>query len=102
MSELSEIVERALAEDVGSGDITSAALVPEDARARAVVVQKAPGVVFGLEAVRETLRQSGAGELMPLCEEGVWTEEVPVDIARVEGGAREILAAERTALNLLG
>ena len=102
MSELSEIVERALAEDVGSGDITSAALVPEDARARAVIVQKAPGVVFGLEAVGETLRQTGAGELLPLCDEGAQTEEVPAEIARVEGGAREILAAERTALNLLG
>ena len=102
MSELSEIVERALAEDVGSGDITSAALVPEDARVRAVVVQKAPGVVFGLEAVSETLHQAGAGDLVPLCEEGVWVEEVPAEIGRVDGGAREILAAERTALNLLG
>ena len=102
MSELSEIVERALAEDVGSGDITSAALVPEDARARAVIIQKAPGVVFGLEAVAETLRQAGAGEILPLCEEGARTEKVPAEIARVDGGAREILAAERTALNLLG
>ena len=102
MSELSEIVERALAEDVGSGDITSAALVPADARARAEIVQKAPGVVFGLEAVGETLRQSEAGELIQLCEEGVWVEEVPAEIARVDGGAREILVAERTALNLLG
>ena len=102
MSELSQIVERALAEDIGSGDITSAALVPEDARARARIVQKAPGVVFGLDAVAETLRQTEAGELIPLCEEGVWRDEVPADIARVDGAAREILAAERTALNLLG
>jgi nicotinate-nucleotide pyrophosphorylase (carboxylating) len=99
---LSDIVERALAEDVGSGDITSAALVPEDARARAVIVQKAPGVVFGLEAVSEALRQSGAGELVPLSEEETWSDEVPLEIGRVDGGAREILAAERTALNLLG
>ena len=102
MSELSEIVQRALAEDVGSGDITSMALVPEDARARALIVQKAPGVVFGLDAVSETLHQCEAGELVPLIEEGTWSEQVPVEIGRVTGGAREILAAERTALNLLG
>jgi len=102
MPELSELVQRALAEDVGAGDITSASVVPEDARARAVIVQKAPGVVFGLDAVRETLHQCEAGELVPLREEGAWSEEVPVEIARVDGGAREILAAERTALNLLG
>ena len=103
MSELSEIVERALAEDVGSGDITSASVVPEDARVRAQIVQKAPGVVFGLEAVSETLRQAEVGgQLVTLCEEGIWRDEVPAEIGSVDGGAREILAAERTALNLLG
>jgi nicotinate-nucleotide pyrophosphorylase (carboxylating) len=103
MPKLSNIVERALAEDVGPGDITSVALVPEDARATAVIVQKKPGVIFGFDAVAETLRQCGAGELVPLCEEGVWIEEEsPVEIAQFEGGARELLAAERTALNLLG
>ena len=47
---LAEIVARALAEDVGSGDVTTAATVAEDARARALITQKAPGVVFGLDA----------------------------------------------------
>ena len=102
MSELKGIVERALAEDVGSGDITSAALVPEHARARALIVQKAPGVVFGLDAVSETLRQCEAGELVRISEEGSWVQQVPVEIAWVDGGAHEILTAERTALNLLG
>ena len=49
VSELSELVDRALAEDVGSGDVTAQACVPADARARATVTQKEAGVIFGLE-----------------------------------------------------
>src|SRR5207245_5776674 len=45
---IDDIVARALAEDVGDGDITTAATVPERARARATITQKAPGVVSGL------------------------------------------------------
>ena len=48
----SELVARALAEDLGAGDVTSEATVPADARARARIVQKQPGVVFGLRGGR--------------------------------------------------
>jgi nicotinate-nucleotide pyrophosphorylase (carboxylating) len=48
--ELSDLVRRALAEDVGPGDVTTRAVVPEGARARATIAQKAPGAIFGLEA----------------------------------------------------
>ena len=96
-----EVVARALAEDVGAGDVTSAATVPEDARARARIVQKAPGVVFGLDLVAETMRQCGA-ELDKLMVEGQWREEVPAEVAFASGPARALLAAERTALNFLG
>jgi nicotinate-nucleotide pyrophosphorylase (carboxylating) len=50
-AEIEELVAGALAEDVGAGDITSEATVPEDARARARIVQKQPGVVYGLAVV---------------------------------------------------
>ena len=53
---VSDAVARALAEDLGGGDVTTAATVPIGARARAVVTQKAPGVVFGLEAAEVTFR----------------------------------------------
>src|SRR5438309_11442497 len=46
---LAELVERALAEDIGTGDVTTAATVPPRARGRATITQKAPGVIFGLE-----------------------------------------------------
>ena len=93
---------RALAEDVGTGDVTSEATVAAAARARARIMQKQPGVVFGLDAAAEVFRQTGAGELERRLEEGRWTDAVPVEVAAVAGPARGVLAAERTALNLLG
>jgi nicotinate-nucleotide pyrophosphorylase (carboxylating) len=99
---LRSLVKQALAEDLGAGDITSQATVPEGAGARARIVQKAPGVVFGLVAVAETMRQCGVEEVDNLVVEGQWREEVPAEVALAAGPARGLLAAERTALNFLG
>jgi nicotinate-nucleotide pyrophosphorylase (carboxylating) len=95
------LVARALAEDLGSGDITSDAVVQPDARASARIVQKQPGVVFGLEVAAMAFAQTGADGLKPLAVEGEWYGDVPRDVAAVAGPARALLAAERTALNLL-
>ena len=101
---LSEAVARALAEDLGPGDITTEATVSAEARARARVVQKAPGVAFGFDAVEETLRQCGIEhvDLDRLVVEGQWRQEVPAEVLLAGGPARALLAAERTALNFLG
>jgi nicotinate-nucleotide pyrophosphorylase (carboxylating) len=96
-----DLVARALAEDVGGGDVTSAAVVPGEALALARIVQKQAGVVFGLDVAAEVFAQAGAGDLEPVAAEGEWRDEVPVEVARIEGRARELLAAERTALNFL-
>src|SRR5918993_5030961 len=100
--EITEAVARALAEDVGAGDITSEATVPEDARARARIVQKKPGVVCGLAVVAETMRQCGVEDVDNLVVEGQWREDVPADVLFASGSARALLAAERTAINFLG
>jgi nicotinate-nucleotide pyrophosphorylase (carboxylating) len=100
--ELREIVERALAEDIGPGDVTAEATVPEDARARASILQKQPGVLFGLDAAEEALRQCGAESFDELLVEGQRREDVPATAARAAGPARALLAGERVALNLLG
>jgi nicotinate-nucleotide pyrophosphorylase (carboxylating) len=100
--DLEETVARALAEDLGAGDVTSEATVPERARARARIVQKQPGVVFGLAAVAEAMRQCGVEDVDNLVVEGQWREDVPADVALAEGPAAALLAAERTALNFLG
>jgi nicotinate-nucleotide pyrophosphorylase (carboxylating) len=98
---LRELVERALAEDLGAGDITAEAIVPREARATARIVQKQAGVVFGLDAVEEVFGQVGADGVKRLQAEGEWRDSVPVDLASVSGPARALLAGERTALNFL-
>jgi nicotinate-nucleotide pyrophosphorylase (carboxylating) len=99
--ELKDLVSRALAEDIGGGDLTSDSVVPADARARATISQKQPGVLFGLAAAEEAFRQAGAERFDVLAPEGEWRDEVPADVATAEGPARALLAAERTALNFL-
>ncbi len=94
------IVARALAEDVGEGDVTTAATVPAGARARAVIIQKAPGVVFGLDPAERTFRALDPEvTVRRLAPEGAWSEGGP--ILELEGSARALLTAERTALNFV-
>src|SRR6188768_2919898 len=100
-TDLEGLVSRALAEDLGTGDVTAAATVPAEARARARIVQKQPGVVFGFDAAREVFSQVGAEALEPVAAEGEWRDDVPTEVATVNGPARALLAGERTALNLL-
>jgi nicotinate-nucleotide pyrophosphorylase (carboxylating) len=64
-------------------------------------VQKQPGVVFGLEVAGEAFAQAGAEGFEGLQAEGQWRDSVPADVAMASGPARALLAAERTALNLL-
>lgn len=95
-----DTVARALAEDVGRGDVTTEAIVPTDARARALISQKAPGVIFGLEVAEEAFRQLDPGVTFERrVDEGRWREGGPV--LQIEGQARAILTGERTALNFL-
>src|SRR5919106_6947824 len=94
---LRDLVARALAEDLGAGDVTSSAVVPADATARARLIQKQPGVVFGLHAAEEAFRQTGADAFERLAGEREWRDDVPAPIAAVTGPARALLAAERTA-----
>jgi len=103
MAEVEELVARALAEDLGGeGDVTSDSTVPEETQARARIVQKEPGVVFGLALVAEAMRQCGVEHVDNLVVEGQWREEVPAEVLLASGSARALLAAERTAINFLG
>jgi nicotinate-nucleotide pyrophosphorylase (carboxylating) len=99
-NELRQLVARALAEDLGGGDITTEAVVPAGPLGRARIVQKQAGIVFGLEAAEEVFRQAGAGDFERLVAEGEWRDP-PADVGLAGGPARALLAAERTALNFL-
>ncbi len=98
---LSGLVRQALDEDVGSGDVTTSATVADDARARALITQKAPGAIYGLDAATTafTLIDPHA-RCERLVEEGVWREDGG-PVLSVEGQAQALLTAERTALNFL-
>src|SRR3954464_12919397 len=96
-----DLIDRALAEDVGDGDATTEATVDAGARGVATITQKAPGVISGLEVAEAVfLRLDPDARVERLVREGRWREGGPV--LRVEGSARGILTAERTALNFLG
>ena len=99
---LDAVVRLALAEDLGTGgDVTSAATVPAGQRISGAVVARAPGVVAGLEAGRAVFGVVDPSvEIQCLAADG---DRVAVEapLLRVEGLARSVLSAERTALNLL-
>lgn len=97
------IVRAALAEDLGTaGDLTSDAVVPPDVRARACLRARKAGRVAGLDAALAAFRQLDPSvELTVLAPDGSDVEPGGV-LAEVRGAAREMLSAERTALNLLG
>jgi nicotinate-nucleotide pyrophosphorylase (carboxylating) len=98
---LTALVERALAEDVGSGDLTTEATVAEGTSARGLITQKAPGTIYGLRAteIAFALLDPDA-RFERLVEEGRWREQGG-PVMSVEGKARGLLTAERTALNFL-
>jgi nicotinate-nucleotide pyrophosphorylase (carboxylating) len=96
------IVRAALLEDLGrAGDITTDAVVPEDAEVEAVVAARQPGVVAGLEAALLAFELiDPALRIERLCADGARVSR-GATVARICGRARGVLTAERTALNLL-
>src|SRR5918999_48570 len=96
-----DVIDRALREDLGDGDLTTAAVVSEEARARARIEQKAPGMPAGLR-VAEKVFERVDPELRwhAHARDGEWREGGL--LAEVAGRAASILAAERVALNFLG
>ena len=101
MQDLTALVRSALEEDVGPGDATTAATVDPDLRARGVITQKAPGVLYGMRVAELAFTlldpQARAAYLIA---EGTWREQGG-PVMSVEGLARALLTAERTALNFL-
>jgi nicotinate-nucleotide pyrophosphorylase (carboxylating) len=95
-----DVVARALAEDLGTGDVTTAATVPAETRARAVIRQKAPGVIYGLDVAEQVFRSLDRDATFTReVAEGIWRESG--DVLQIEGRARALLSGERTALNFL-
>ena len=91
----------ALKEDIGSGDLTTRATIPESARAIGSYRSKQPLVVAGIDVAREIVRLVDAGvEFKVEVHDGTSVPEGTV-LATIRGSARSILIVERTSLNLL-
>ena len=97
------VVRMALAEDLGrAGDVTAQACIPEGARMRAVFAARKAGVLAGIDCVRLAVLAMDPGASVELkLRDGDAFVALAV-LAEVEADARAFLAAERTALNLLG
>ena len=95
--ELAKALEQWLAEDIGSGDVTSLAVVEErDCRAS---IRGGPGILSGAEAMALLFTQGGIRCELRFTDGDVLSADI--EVAQLEGSAREILARERLALNLL-
>ena len=96
-----KLIDAALAEDIGSGDVTSEYFIPSDARVRAFVVARGEGVLSGSEIAGEVFRRVSSDTKV----ERLLKDGVPLGkgdrVMVIQGPARAVLTAERTALNFL-
>jgi nicotinate-nucleotide pyrophosphorylase (carboxylating) len=100
-SQVNQIIENALREDIGSGDVTTNAISPEDARCRAIIIAKEKGILAGLPIAEVVFRK--------LDKDTLWNEKKsdgekiePNDIiAKISASQRAVLTGERLALNFL-
>jgi nicotinate-nucleotide pyrophosphorylase (carboxylating) len=99
--DIAELVRVALAEDVGSGDVTTLATVAADAPGGALITQKAPGTIYGLDAAEATFAAlDPEASFERHVREGVWRERGG-PVLSISARARALLTGERTALNFL-
>jgi nicotinate-nucleotide pyrophosphorylase (carboxylating) len=100
-AEIRQAVQAALAEDIGSGDATTLATVPETATARAVMRAREPLVVAGLDFAEAAFRElSAAVKIERLAKDGQRVNGGDI-LLNVSGPARALLSAERVALNFV-
>jgi nicotinate-nucleotide pyrophosphorylase (carboxylating) len=100
-ADTARIVRAALEEDVASGDVTTLAMVDADAHADALITQKAPGTIYGLDAAEATFALLDPDSRCErLVDEGVWREQGG-PVLSISANAQALLTGERTALNFL-
>lgn len=96
-----DLVRRALAEDVGRGDVTTQGTIDPAQRGHAVILAKSRCVIAGLDVAREAFRQLDPHVEMTVHRRDGSLCEAGTRIAEIRGSAAPLLTAERTALNFL-
>lgn len=98
---MADLVRRALAEDAADDDVTSRATVPKDAFGRARLIAREDCVVAGLDAFERTMTTVARALTTERLKQDGERARVGETIATVEGPLRDMLTAERTALNFI-
>jgi len=99
--ELDNILKAVLDEDIGAGDITTIACIPETAESKGAFIAKEPGVISGLSVIKRVFELLDETVNVTLLVTDGDTVEAGDIIAKISGSSRAILSGERTALNLL-
>jgi nicotinate-nucleotide pyrophosphorylase (carboxylating) len=99
--QIEEIIDRALAEDLSKGDVTTEALIPGDQQGTGFIVAKKEGILAGTNIAKQVFRQADPElKVEALLEDGARVEPGS-KVAKVSGTIASILKAERVALNFL-
>jgi nicotinate-nucleotide pyrophosphorylase (carboxylating) len=101
MEQIKRLIEHALAEDIGPGDITAEAIIPEASMSSAVMLAKQDLVLAGLDISREVFHHLDAGIQFSRHAKDGERVHAGAEIARLSGNTRALLMGERVALNLL-
>jgi nicotinate-nucleotide pyrophosphorylase (carboxylating) len=98
---IEEIVRSALEEDIGDGDHTSLATIPDQAEGKAVLIAKDSGILAGINVAKEVFRQVDDSTKMKIFKNDGSDIKKGDEVFIVSGKAQSLLSAERTALNFL-
>ncbi len=100
-SRVGRVIELALLEDIGLGDLTSDAIIPDAKLGRAEFLCMEEGVIAGLEVATLVFQYCDHGvTVQPLIRDGEFAKKGQT-VAKIDGSAKSILKGERTALNFL-
>jgi len=100
-SQIEEIVDRALAEDLGKGDVTTEALIPGDQQGAGFIVAKKEGILAGIGVVKQVFHRVDPELKVEIFLEDGARVKPGSKVAKVSGSIASILKAERVALNFL-
>jgi len=98
---VSALIHAAITEDVGTGDVTSLYFIPLDARSRAEIVAREPGIVSGAEIAAAVFHQIDPTLEVEICIPDGGSFVQGSILLKAAGSTRSLLTAERTALNFL-